>query len=158
MTSYNHQALQTGVIDGTEGPLSNLWTQKQFEVQKHVTLTYHTISNYVVVVNKPFWDKLPAEAQASLRKSAATVGEEIRRNSRAEDTAAISTMRDKHHLKINAVPAGAEKEWQDEIAKLYPRLRGTVVPADLFDEVVAALKEFRAQKSADASPAEPAAK
>ena len=35
-----YQALDTGVVDGTEGPLSNLYTQKQYEVQKHVTLTY----------------------------------------------------------------------------------------------------------------------
>jgi C4-dicarboxylate-binding protein DctP len=61
-----YQALQTGVVDGTEGPLSNLYTQKQYEVQKHVTLTYHTISNYVVVANKKFWDGLPADIRTIL--------------------------------------------------------------------------------------------
>jgi C4-dicarboxylate-binding protein DctP len=61
-----YQGLQTGVIDGTEGPLSNLYTQKQYEVQKHVTLTYHTISNYVVLANKSFWDKLPADVRGTL--------------------------------------------------------------------------------------------
>jgi C4-dicarboxylate-binding protein DctP len=61
-----YQALQTGVVDGTEGPLSNLYTQKQYEVQKHVTLTFHTISNYVVVANKPFWDKLPPDIRTIL--------------------------------------------------------------------------------------------
>jgi C4-dicarboxylate-binding protein DctP len=61
-----YQGLQTGVIDGTEGPLSNLYTQKQYEVQKHVTLTYHTISNYVVLANKAFWDKLPPDVRATL--------------------------------------------------------------------------------------------
>ncbi len=60
------QGLQTGVIDGTEGPLSNLYTQKQYEVQKHVTLTYHTISNYVVLANKAFWDKLPPDVRTTL--------------------------------------------------------------------------------------------
>ena len=61
-----YQALDTGVVDGTEGPLSNLYTQKQYEVQKHVALTYHTISNYVVVVNKKFWDGLPADIRTTL--------------------------------------------------------------------------------------------
>jgi hypothetical protein len=56
----------TGVVDGTEGPPSNLYTQKQYEVQKHVALTYHTISNYVVVVNKKFWDGLPADIRTTL--------------------------------------------------------------------------------------------
>ena len=61
-----YQALDTGVVDGTEGPLSNLYTQKQYEVQKHVTLTYHTISNYVVVANKKFWDGLPPDIRTAL--------------------------------------------------------------------------------------------
>ena len=64
-----YQGLQTGVIDGTEGPLSNLFTQKQYEVQKNITLTYHTISNYVVLANKAFWDKLPADVRAALESS-----------------------------------------------------------------------------------------
>src|SRR5438876_9105870 len=36
-----YQALQTGVVDGTENPPSNLYTQKMFEVQKHVTVSNH---------------------------------------------------------------------------------------------------------------------
>jgi len=61
-----YQGLQTGVIDGTEGPLSNLYTQKQYEVQKQVTLTYHTISNYVVLANRKFWEGLPPDIRTAL--------------------------------------------------------------------------------------------
>lgn len=32
-----YQALQTGVVDGTENPISNFYTQKMHEVQKHLT-------------------------------------------------------------------------------------------------------------------------
>jgi len=98
-----------------------------------------------MVITRRAWDKLPAETQASLRQIAETAGAEIRRNSRKEDTDAITTMREKHHLQVHALPAGAQEEWQAEIAKTYPKIRGTVVPADIFDEVQAALKEFRAQ-------------
>lgn len=100
-----------------------------------------------MVISRPAWDKLPAETQAFLRKTAEESGVEIRRNSRNEDTAAIATMREKHKLKVHTLPPGVEKEWQQEIAKIYPKLRGSTVPADLFDEVQAALKEFRADKS-----------
>lgn len=61
-----YQALQTGVVDGADGNLSNLYTQKQYEVQKYLTLTNHTYSGYVVVVNKRFWDKLPADIRTEL--------------------------------------------------------------------------------------------
>lgn len=61
-----YQALQTGVVDGADGNMPNLYTQKQFEVQKHVVMTNHTYSGYVVVVNKAFWDKLPADIRKEL--------------------------------------------------------------------------------------------
>ena len=101
-----------------------------------------------MVITRRAWDKIPSEAQASLRKQAEMAGMEIRRNSRNEDNAAVVTMREKHHLQVHALPPGAEQEWRDEIAKIYPKLRGTVVPADLFDEVVAALAEFRSKNPA----------
>ena len=61
-----YQALQTGVVDGADGNLSNLYTQKQYEVQKNITLTRHTYSGYVVVMNKAFWEKLPADVKTDV--------------------------------------------------------------------------------------------
>jgi len=61
-----YQALQTGVVDGTENPVSNLYTQKMHEVQKHLTLTDHGYLGYAVIVNKKFWDGLPADVRTAL--------------------------------------------------------------------------------------------
>ena len=61
-----YQALQTGVVDGTENPPSNVYTQKMHEVQKHITMSNHGYLGYAVIVNKKFWDGLPADIRASL--------------------------------------------------------------------------------------------
>ncbi len=61
-----YQALQTGVVDGTENPISNLYTQKMHEVQKHLALTEHGYLGYAVIVNKKFWDGLPADIRTQL--------------------------------------------------------------------------------------------
>ncbi|HAM21262.1 MAG TPA: C4-dicarboxylate ABC transporter, partial [Actinobacteria bacterium] len=61
-----YQALQTGVVDGTENPISNLYTQKMYEVQKHLALTEHGYLGYAVIVNKKFWDGLPADVRGQL--------------------------------------------------------------------------------------------
>ena len=66
-----YQALQTGVVDGTENPHSNLFTQKMHEVQKHMTLTDHGYLGYAVITNKKFWDGLPAEVRTQLDKALA---------------------------------------------------------------------------------------
>jgi C4-dicarboxylate-binding protein DctP len=60
------QALQTGAADGTENPPSNMVTQKMHEVQKHVTVSNHGYLGYAVIVNKKFWDGLPADLRAAL--------------------------------------------------------------------------------------------
>ena len=64
-----HQALQTGVVDGTENPPSNLYTQKMYEVQKHVTISNHGYLGYAVITNKKFWDGLPGNVRDQLEKA-----------------------------------------------------------------------------------------
>ena len=64
-----YQALQTGVVDGQENTWSNIYTQKMHEVQKYITNTNHGYIGYVVVVNKKFWDGLPADIRAQLDKA-----------------------------------------------------------------------------------------
>jgi len=61
-----YQALQTGVVDGTENPPSNFYTQKMYEVQKYLTLSDHGYIGYAVIVNKKFWSGLPADIRATL--------------------------------------------------------------------------------------------
>jgi len=61
-----YQALQTGVVDGTENPPSNFYTQKMQEVQKYLVMTDHGVIEYAVIVNKKFWDGLPADLRGTL--------------------------------------------------------------------------------------------
>src|ERR1700744_6593889 len=61
-----YQALQTGVVDGQENTWSNIYTQKMHEVPKNMTVTNH---GYVGVVNKNFWDGLPADIRDELSKA-----------------------------------------------------------------------------------------
>lgn len=64
-----YQALQTGVVDGQENTWSNIYTQKMHEVQKYITETNHGYIGYVVIVNKKFWDDLPADIRGQLSKA-----------------------------------------------------------------------------------------
>jgi len=64
-----YQGLQTGVIDGTENVTSNFYTQKMYEVQKFLTLTHHGYIGYAVIVNKKFWDGLPADLRPILEQA-----------------------------------------------------------------------------------------
>src|SRR5205809_5711972 len=61
-----YQAMQTGVVDGSENPPSNFYTQKMHEVQKYLALTDHGVIEYAVITNKKFWDGLPADVRTTL--------------------------------------------------------------------------------------------
>src|SRR3954462_9783897 len=64
-----YQALATGVVDGTENPPSNEYTQKMHEVQKYTTRSGHGYVGYAVITNKKFWDGLPTDVRAALTKA-----------------------------------------------------------------------------------------
>ena len=61
-----YQALQTGVVDGTENPPSNFYTQKMHEVQKFVLQSHHGYLGYAVIINKQFWDGLTPDQRKLL--------------------------------------------------------------------------------------------
>jgi len=118
-----YQGLQTGVIDGTEGPLSNLYTQKQYEVQKHVTLSYHTISNYVVIANKVFWDGLAPDIRTTLEgamRDATALNDQV---AEKDEQAAIAAIKASGKSEIYTPTPAEKQQWvkamlpvQDEMA------------------------------------------
>jgi C4-dicarboxylate-binding protein DctP len=61
-----YQAMQTGVVDGSENTPSNMFTQKHHEVQKYTTVTNHGYIGYAVIANKKFWDGLPPDIRTTL--------------------------------------------------------------------------------------------
>jgi C4-dicarboxylate-binding protein DctP len=67
--SEAYPALQSGVVDGTENPPSNMLTQRMNEVQKHVTVSHHGYLGYAVIVNKKFWDGLPRDIRLQLEQA-----------------------------------------------------------------------------------------
>ena len=79
-------------MDGTENPISNLYTQKMHEVQKHLTLTDHGYLGYAVIVNKKFWDGLPADVRGQLEtamKDATTYANKIAKEQNDKDLESV---------------------------------------------------------------------
>lgn len=87
-----YNALMTGVVDGTENPISNFYTQKMHEVQKHLTLSNHGYLGYAVIVNKKFWDGLPGEVRGELEtamKEATDYANRIAKDQNDKDLEAV---------------------------------------------------------------------
>ncbi|MFZ4691011.1 MAG: TRAP transporter substrate-binding protein [Burkholderiaceae bacterium] len=107
-----YQALQTGVVDGLENVPSNLYTQKMHEVQKHMTVTNHGYIGYAVVVNKKFWEKLPADVRSQLDGAMKEATEYANKIAQQENEAALDAIRKSGKVTVY-MPTDAEKaEWR----------------------------------------------
>ena len=67
--SEAYQALSSGVVDGTENPMSNFYNQRMFEVQRHATLTNHGFLGYALIVNRDFWKRLPLDIREAIGRA-----------------------------------------------------------------------------------------
>jgi TRAP-type C4-dicarboxylate transport system substrate-binding protein len=89
------------------------------------------------------WDGMSPEVQSAVRAASDKAGAQIRTKARQEVEEAVDAMK-KRGLTVNKPNPAQMKEWNDLADKLYPRIRGTMVPAETFDDVMAHLKTFRA--------------
>jgi TRAP-type transport system periplasmic protein len=101
------------------------------------------------VISKKVWDTLPESTRNIMRKSAANAGEQMKIRGRAEALQSVEAMK-KRGLKVQTVSPAAEAEWRKVAASVYPKIRGTMVPADVFDDVQRYLAEYRSKKGTPA--------
>mgnify|MGYP000620626791 CR=1 FL=1 len=94
------------------------------------------------VIRRDVWEKLSPELRTQLRAAGDVAGAKIRTQSREESEKSVRVMQE-HGLKIHQVPPEAKADWQHLADELLPRVRGTIVPAEIFDEVNRLLAEFR---------------
>lgn len=114
-----YQAMQTGVVDGSENPPSNIFTQKMHEVQKHLTVTNHGYIGYAVIVNKKFWDKLPADIRAQLEAALKEATEYANNIAQQENDQALENIR-KSGKTVIYVPTDAERaEWRKTLVPVH---------------------------------------
>ena len=103
-----YQALKTGMVDGTENPISNLYTQKMHEVQKHLTLTEHGYLGYAVIANKKFWDGLPTDIRRQLEEAMRQTTHYANQIAKLENDKALENVRKSGKTQIH-VPTAAER-------------------------------------------------
>jgi TRAP-type C4-dicarboxylate transport system substrate-binding protein len=98
-----------------------------------------------LVVRKETWEKLPADLRVRLMAAAATAGKEIKAAGRKEMTEAVAAM-EKRGLKVTKITPEIEAEWRQTAEAVYPKIRGKLVPTDIFDQTMKLLEEFRAKQ------------
>lgn len=121
-----YTALQQGVVDGTENPPSNLYTQKMHEVQKHVTLSDHGYLGYAVIVNKAFWQGLPADVRAGLEKAMQEATAYERDIAQQDNDDAMQKVKVAGTSQIHSLSAAEKAAWRAALEPVHKEFEAVV--------------------------------
>jgi len=136
--------LQTGMIDVVPiTPFYALVCQFYGKVPNMLDLNWVPLVGAVVITRKA-WEAMSPAGRNAMHEAAATAATQLRAASRHENEQSIEAMR-KRGLRIQQVTPEIEAEWRKLAEQAYPMIRGPMVPADLFDQVLRILEEYRAQ-------------
>ena len=136
--------LQTGLIDSVPSvPFYALAGQFYGPAPHMLEINWVPLVG-ATVVTKKVWDTIPAAQRPALLKAAADAGQLIKQRSRAEGDESVEAMK-KRGLKVQTLTGDDLAAWHKFAEEVYPRIRGKVVPADMFDEVQKLVKEYRAK-------------
>ena len=141
-------SLSTGMIDEVAA------TPFSANAGQFATITKHMLEvNWGpllggAIIRKQTWERIPAEYREDLLKIAAETGKEIRVTGRKESDDAVEVMRKKQGLQVYVPSSEVNEEWEQVARSVYPKIRGTMVPADMFDKVESVLREYRSKGEA----------
>ena len=121
-----YQALQTGVVDGCENTPSNYLTQKFYEVQKDITVSYHAHLQYAVIVNTKFWSGLPPDIRGQLEKAMDEATDYTNSIAVKENEDALADIKKSGKTTLHYLTDDQKKAWQTAMRPTYAWAKGRV--------------------------------
>jgi C4-dicarboxylate-binding protein DctP len=114
-----YQALQTGVVDGCENTPSNYYTQKFYEVQKHITVSSHAHLQYAVITNSKFWNGLPADVRGQLEKAMNEATDYTNSIAVDENKDALEKIKASGRTTLHYLTPDQRKAWVQKLKPIY---------------------------------------
>ena len=142
-----YTALQQGVVDGTENPVSNFYTQKMNEVQKHMTMSNHGYLGYAVIVNKKFWEGLPADVRSALTAAMKEATAFERETAQKDNDDALTKVIAAKTTTVYQLTAAERAEWQKALLPVHKEFE-SVIGADLIQSAYATAAQVAREQAA----------
>ena len=135
-----YSALQQGVIDGEENPISLIYSQKFYEVQKYLSLDSHVVASYIFVMNNDVFSGLPEEDRKIFRSAAMNAQKMQYDLLMKEDGEQMEEMK-KFGVAINDVSPENMAKFKDATESVRQKYRDSI-GADIYDQWVATIAEL----------------
>jgi len=140
-----YTALQQGVVDGAENPVSNLYTQKMHEVQKYVTISDHSYLVYAVIVNRKFWDGLPPGVRALLETAVKEATRYERAIAAKENSDALALVKQAGTTEVYALSDKEREQWKQALLPVHREFEATI-GRDLIQSIYAVAAQVEQER------------
>jgi tripartite ATP-independent transporter DctP family solute receptor len=113
-----YRQLETHAVDGEENSISNIYSQKLYQVQKYITINNISYLGYVVIIDKTFWDKIPSDLQGDITDAMRETtewekGQAVRLNQQQWDDLR------KQPIKIHVMTDAEKEQWEQVLKPVY---------------------------------------
>jgi C4-dicarboxylate-binding protein DctP len=114
-----YTALQQGLLDGAESPVSSFHKQKLYEVQKHLTISNHGYAGYAVIANKKFWDERPDDIRETLALAMKETTDFQRDLAQKENDDALAKVMASNTTEVYVLSDRERTAWQRALLPVY---------------------------------------
>lgn len=136
-------SLQTKIIDTVVYTRTLVLNLRVYSKAKYMMdLPYSTLTG-ATVIDKKVWDKIPPEMHEPLKKVFVDLGIKGTETARQMEDQSLEKLKS---LGVEVVHVTDEQAWHDAVKAVRGSIRGKVVPAETFDEVLATVAEYRKKK------------
>ena len=111
-------AMEQGAVDGQENPTATILASRFYEVQKHLVLSRHMYSTWVLLMSKKTWDELSPQEQKIVQEAAREATLYERKTIRAFGDKALGELK-KQGMQVTELPPAEQAKMR---AKLQPVL------------------------------------
>ncbi|MED0679762.1 DctP family TRAP transporter solute-binding subunit [Aneurinibacillus thermoaerophilus] len=126
--SFNdlYRQLQFKNVEGEENTLSNIYSKRLYQVQRHMTVSNHGYLGYIVLINKTTWDKLSPKQRAAIESAMAETTAWIRQYAKKMNDRALAEMKAKNLIHIHMQTNKEKEAWKKRLAPVYYQFKDTI--------------------------------
>ncbi len=138
-----YTAMEQGAVDGQENPPATILASKFYEVQKHLVLSRHMYSAWVLLMSKKTWDGLSAQEQKIVQDAAREATLYERKTIRAFSDKALGELK-KVGMQVTELPAAEQAKLRTKLQPVLAKF-SKEFGEDTTKEMMAELAKARAK-------------
>lgn len=134
--------IKAGKVEGEENTISNIYSRKFFNVQKHMTISNHGYLGYAVMMDQKVWDQQTENTQRILREAMAETTDWNDQNAVKINEEQLKLIKQQSAIQIHELTAAQKDQWAKALSPVYDEMRGTIGP-DLLEMLKDLQKNYK---------------